>query len=158
MDIKIKTDDNNIFNYCSRAILQQDNKFLIIRVNDAEYYHLPGGHVEVGETSADALIREIKEETNIEIDLGKLLLINEEFYHKNDKEIHSVIFYYLARPKSIVSMENSVHFEQGHTRVNKHELRWVTVDDLASIDLRPAMIKDLLIKGDFKTLSHCISK
>lgn len=154
MDIKIKTDDKKVFNYCSRAIICQDDKFLIMCVDDADYYHLPGGHVEIGETSADALIREIKEEIDIEVDLEKLVFVSEEFYHKKDINHHSVILYYLAKPRNKVSTENKIRMEQGQTKTIKNELRWVTVDDLASIDLRPAMIKDLLVKKDFETLKH----
>lgn len=156
MDVKIKTDDAKIFNYCARAIIQQDDKFLIMNLNDAEYYHLPGGHVEIGESSADALNREIKEEVGIEVNLDKIVLVSEEFYRKLDLDVHSVIFYYLAKPKVRVLTENSVRMEQGRTRVNKIVLRWVTCDELAKIDLRPTFMKDLILKRNFETFKHYV--
>ncbi len=143
-----------VFNYCARAIITQDEKILTIRVNDADYYHLPGGHVEIGETSADALLREIQEETGMEIALDKLVVVHEQFYQKKDGANHSVIFYYLAKPQGKVKTENSVRMEQGRTKMIKNELRWVTRDELKQIDLRPNLIKDLILNNDLNTLKH----
>lgn len=155
MDVKIK-DTAATFNYCARAIIEQDGKILIICVNDAEYYHLPGGHVEIGETSADAVLREIGEEVGFAITLDQLVLVSEQFYTKKDTPNHSLILYYTAKPKTRVSTDNSVRMEPGRTKMIKNELRWVTRDELPSIDLRPASMKDLIIKNDFATLRHLV--
>ncbi|MCQ2381956.1 MAG: NUDIX domain-containing protein [Clostridia bacterium] len=61
MDLKIKNEREE-FHCRSCGVIKQNNKFLIMRVNRSEYYHIPGGHIELGETSKDAVIREIKEE------------------------------------------------------------------------------------------------
>lgn len=155
MDVKIKT-ESMVFNYCARAIIMQDEKILTIRVNDADYYHLPGGHVEIGETSEHAVIREIQEETGMEITLEKLVAVQEQFYQKKDSANHSVIFYYLAKPKGKVKAENSIRMEQGRTKMIKNELRWVTRDELKQMDLRPQSIKDLILNDDFGTLQHLV--
>lgn len=155
MDVKIKN-ETMIFNYCVRAIIEQDEKILILCVNDADYYHLPGGHVEIGETSAQALLREIQEEVGIEVTLEKSVIVNEQFYNKKDTNNHSVIIYYLAKPKDKIKTQNSVRIEQGRTKMIKNELRWVTRDELKNIDLRPTLIKDLIMKNEFNTLQHII--
>lgn len=86
MDVKIKTPDM-IFNYCARAIIQQDQKILIMRVNDADYYHLPGGHVAIGETTQMTVVREVQEETGLTIDTKKLVVVHEGFYEKKGTPI-----------------------------------------------------------------------
>ena len=153
MDVKIKNDTMN-FHYCTRAIIEQDEKVLIICVNDEGFYHLPGGHVEIGETSENALLREIKEEVGFEIVIKKIVAVNEEFYNNKDSAHHSLTFYYLANPKNKVKTEDSIRMEQGRTKMFKNELRWVTRDELINIDLRTDLIKDMIVKNKFDTLKH----
>ncbi len=42
-------------------------------------WHIPGGHIRFGETFEQALIREVKEETGLDIKKGKILWIEENF-------------------------------------------------------------------------------
>ena len=59
----------------SRALILDNNKILLIhRFKDGrEYFVLPGGHIEEGESEEEALIREIKEETNFATQIDKHL-------------------------------------------------------------------------------------
>lgn len=155
MDVKIKT-NKTIFNYCARAIIKQDEKILLICVNDAPYYHLPGGHIEVGESSEAAVIREIQEEVGIEVALQKLVLMNEQFYNKDGIDNHSLVLYYLAKPQNNISTQSSVRMEEGPTKIIKNELRWVTYEELKDIDLRPLLVKNLILHNDLENLRHVI--
>lgn len=74
-----------------RAVIINDNKLLvffrrkIVDGNEITYYAIPGGHVEDGETLEDTVIRELKEEMNLDINicgyLGKLVVDNQEEYY-----------------------------------------------------------------------------
>ena len=55
------------------GVLVRDGKLLVQRDRDGSEYALPGGHVKIGETTADGLVREYKEETGADIKVGKLL-------------------------------------------------------------------------------------
>ncbi len=61
----------------SYVVLKNDNKILLARRYQTGYedgkYSLPAGHVEEGETFTEALVREIKEEINIDIDSSDVL-------------------------------------------------------------------------------------
>ncbi|MBQ6547045.1 MAG: alpha/beta fold hydrolase [Bacilli bacterium] len=56
---------------CGAVVIKKENdgiKFLIIRQHD-DCWHFPKGHVEEGETEEETAIREIKEETNIDVEI-----------------------------------------------------------------------------------------
>lgn len=50
-----------------RAIIRVDDKILVCHKKGKEYYFLPGGHVEFGESSEYALRRELQEELDLKI-------------------------------------------------------------------------------------------
>lgn len=63
-------------------LISADNKLLLGKKSqDGTYpncWHLPGGGVKVGETLEQALIREVKEETGLDISREQLALVDEE--------------------------------------------------------------------------------
>ena len=52
------------------AIVVEDGKVLLVKHN-AGHWDFPKGHVEEGETEIETAIREVKEETNIDIKIEK---------------------------------------------------------------------------------------
>lgn len=60
-------------------------------------YTVPGGHVELGETCEDALVREIKEEVGLDIKVDELLSIQQVIYPSEFwKKAHFIFFDYLC--------------------------------------------------------------
>jgi len=58
------------------AVILKENKIVLIKRRNApfkEYYALPGGFVDYGERTEDAVIREVKEETGLKTKIEKLL-------------------------------------------------------------------------------------
>ncbi len=76
------------------GLLKKNNKILFVkhRKNDEEYYLLPGGGVDYGESFEVALKREYFEEVNIDISLGKMLFISEAIAPDQSKHIVNVYF------------------------------------------------------------------
>lgn len=52
------------------------NEILLVKHRDKEVWTIPGGQVEIGENLVDALIREIKEESGIDVSVNKLVCIS----------------------------------------------------------------------------------
>ena len=74
-------------------IKNENNEILIVKRNpksrtDPETWELPGGKVEKGEFFTDALIREIKEETNLDVNVGDFAeAIQNDYSHKRTVQI-----------------------------------------------------------------------
>ena len=75
-------------------------------------YQFPGGHLEDGETLEECLLREIEEETGIEIKDAKLkpfekITYYNKNYHKSGKNRKNEIYYYIINTDANFDMNNS---------------------------------------------------
>jgi hypothetical protein len=64
----------------ANALMIRDGKALLVVFSggtEREHYNFPGGGVELGETLEEAVIREVKEETSLDIFVERLLLVVE---------------------------------------------------------------------------------
>jgi 8-oxo-dGTP diphosphatase len=92
--------ENQIPRLGSAVLVEKDGKFLLGKRNKKNAFGLwviPGGKVRYGETIKEAAIREIKEETNLDIELVKYLGHEEIINLKGD--YHTIVFFHLAKPK-----------------------------------------------------------
>lgn len=84
----------------SAVLVINDGKFLLAERNKENYngyWIIPGGGVKFGETIQDAAIREIKEETNLDVEIIKQIGYKEVINVPGN--YHSIVFFYLAKPK-----------------------------------------------------------
>lgn len=73
----------------------QDNKVLLTKREDFEVWCLPGGGVEDGESLAEGAIREVKEETSLDVELTRLVGVYSRM-GGGMHDVHAVL--YAARP------------------------------------------------------------
>lgn len=72
-------------------------KVLMVRNkgDNSSYITLPGGAVEEGETLEEAAIREVKEETGVDVKIDGLFSISEAFFE--EKGHHAVFFTFIGK-------------------------------------------------------------
>lgn len=158
MDLKIKTDLQE-FHGRTCGIIKQQDYFLIMRVNKTPYYHIPGGHIEIGEDSKEAVIREIKEEIGCNVKDAKLFAIQENFWERKGKQCHGIEFYYVIEPEPQLSIKDYERIENDKGEDKLLEFKWVKSEELLNVDLRPESIKKLLVNGEYNnTLIHLVER
>ncbi|SMO86861.1 NUDIX domain-containing protein [Melghirimyces algeriensis] len=82
-------------------ILNDENQVLLQKRADVGLWGIPSGHVEIGETVSEAAIREVKEETNLDIRIKKLIGVysnpdSQVFVYPNGKTVHFITTCFLA--------------------------------------------------------------
>lgn len=130
------------------VVLVKDGKILLIkqRKDDKEYWLVPGGGIDYGEKIKDCAKREIKEETNLDIELKQFLFTYESI--NTDKGKHVLNFFFLAE---ILSGELKLGKEE-----NLVDLKFFEFEKLKEIKLYPDIV-DYLMKvknNNFKPLDR----
>ena len=90
----------------SRGVCVCDGRLLLCRAKGGSTTYLPGGHIEFGETGREALIREMVEETGLEVKTGRFLGVVENSFMQHGKphaEINLVYEMTLADPGAAVA-------------------------------------------------------
>lgn len=83
------------------GLLVQDDKVLVVKTYSGNW-ELPGGGCEDGETLTQTVRRELKEETNIDVEVGHMVYVRESFYHSpSGKTYHSVQCFFLVATTDI---------------------------------------------------------
>ncbi len=124
----------------SRVIIIHNEKILLIHriKNDKEYYVLPGGAIESGETPEEAAIREVKEETNLDVEIGQLLWKFREDYN-------NTYGYYFIAKKFGGNLKLGGPEAKKQSKNNKYILEWTSLKKMNRITLYPEKIKDNII-------------
>jgi ADP-ribose pyrophosphatase YjhB (NUDIX family) len=62
-------DFSRLTHFTASVLIVDNNKLLLLKQNRSKFWLLPGGHIEDGELPHEAVIREVKEETNLDIEI-----------------------------------------------------------------------------------------
>jgi len=82
-----------IVNKEGRILLTKSHKWF-------DKYTLPGGHIEVGETMRQAVIREVKEEVGLDVEVAEMLLMQEAIFAGEFwKRKHFIFFDFLCKSR-----------------------------------------------------------
>jgi len=123
VELKMKIGKDYIGVGCGAFILNENNELLLQQRNKAPekgYWSIPGGKVELFEKIEDAVKREIKEETDVDIEVIKLLGICDHIV--DNEQVHWVSPSYLCK---IVAGNPRIIEPQKHS-----DMKWFSLDEL----------------------------
>ena len=158
-DILFKTEDR-IFSYRVGGLLLHEGKALLQRVAGEEGYAFIGGHVAFGETAAETLAREFKEEIGADVTVERLFLINENFFPWGDCPCHQINLNYLVSLKDPTQIPLDRDFkaldELGNERIEL-DMCWVPLEEIPKIQVYPPNAREYIISPP-EGIAHFVYK
>ncbi|MGH9117245.1 MAG: NUDIX hydrolase [Acidimicrobiales bacterium] len=124
---------NSVVPSVTAVVRNGNGELLLIHKSDNNLWALPGGGHDAGESITDTVVREVKEETGIDVEVIDLVGIYTDPRHVmayDDGEVRqqfSLCFH--ARP-----IGGSIH-----TSAESKEVRWVRIEELDQLDIHPSM-------------------
>jgi ADP-ribose pyrophosphatase YjhB (NUDIX family) len=125
---------NSIAVAVSAFIQDDEGRILMIRRTDNDLYSIPGGQLEIGETLAQAAVREVREETGIECEVTGVIGL-----YSNPNHL-------IAYDDGEVRQEFSICFRAtpagGKVRTSSEskEVMWVTPGDIDKLSMHPSIL------------------
>jgi ADP-ribose pyrophosphatase YjhB (NUDIX family) len=110
-----------------------------------EYYVIPGGTVEPSEEIEEAVVREMKEETDVNVKVERLFF---EMEDKNPRGRDRKHYYYICtylsgEPKLREDSEEAEEMKQG---IHFYKPMWVELEKVKDLTLFPAFIKEKILE------------
>lgn len=99
----------------ARGVAIADGRILLCKAKGGSSTYLPGGHIELGESSREALVREMKEETGLDVETGRFLgAVENSFVQKGKRHSEINLVYEMKLPpeaKEVRALEDWIEFE-----------------------------------------------
>ena len=126
-------------------VFNNKNELLLNLRSDTNTWGIPGGSKELKETLEECAIRELKEETNINVNDLELITVlsGKEYYFKypNEDELDCVIALY-----KVLNYEGKLNINDGESK----QLKFFSLDNLPELESRAKAIIDKIKNGIIK--------
>jgi len=127
------------FNYRVGAVIIHDGKVLLMRNPEAPYLYSVGGRVRYNETTEEAVVREVLEETGVKMTVDRAVFFQEQFFNEEvtGEHVHGVAVYYLMRDSADLG---NLRCRSVTERGVSEELVWIPMDELEKHYIVPVSV------------------
>lgn len=134
------------FQLRAAAVFVWNEQVLLHRLEQDEFWALPGGRVEPGEDAATTVVREMREELEEDVRCGSLAFAVENFFEFRGQPNHEIGLYFHASFSADSSLLDASRAHFGREGRHTLEFRWFPLSALASVDVRPSFLKEALAR------------
>lgn len=109
------------------GVIIKDDKILLSPQRDG--YDFPGGGMELQETIEDCLLREVKEETGLTVNMREIVNVESDFFYQLDRREawNRILMYYCcANPRGTISTDGFDKAEKDYVR----KAEWINIADI----------------------------
>ncbi len=132
----------------ARGIIIHQNQILLNNFGKGEYYNIPGGGVEPGETIRQAVKREVLEESGLDVSVGEMIFTLEYEPHHSDflygeRPQLSLVFACELIGNAEIQPPTIPDFDPKRPEI-KSQAQWVPIDQLEQIHYLPYIHESLM--------------
>lgn len=155
MDISVKLQDDYRLNIRAAAIITHNNKILMHKDVNSDYYALLGGRVELGEDSTQTIKREILEEMGKEIEIKGYAATIENFFEGDEYKTHEIQFVYKAEfvNEEDKELQKTIKNIEGKDYL---QYEWLDLSRISEYPIKPQVVKEMLKEDSYPV--HKINK
>jgi len=133
-------EDQFVFSSRVSGVLVYDGQVLVQCPLGTTEHAFIGGHVALGETQAEALVREFMEEIHAPVTPTKLLAVGEVFFPWGKRPCHQIGLYYKVELDDLTAIPLTGSFlgydELGGERIDL-EYKWIPLAELPGLEIYP---------------------
>jgi 8-oxo-dGTP pyrophosphatase MutT (NUDIX family) len=127
------------------AVILHEGHVLLGGEPDIPLWTLPGGGIDLLESSHEALEREMREELGVGVRIERLLWATELFFEREGKAHHEIGFYFLVVPLDAPHLfDLGREFPAVEGGPNPVTLRWFRLEDIEHLALYPKFLRTAL--------------
>lgn len=146
-DLSVMIDDIKL-NIRVGAIIKYQNKILVEKNKNVDFYVVPGGRLKSLEDSQTALIRELKEELGIDFkqEEFKLKSFIENFFTFDNHKYHELYFLYE------VTLQNEYNLQDGMQNLDNIDTNYYlfSFEEFKQHKILPEKLKEIIENNEFK--------
>ena len=131
------------FNFRVGAIIECENKVLLQKSESIDFYRLPGGRVKIGESTLEAIQRELEEEIGLKETNYELNHVSENFFNWEGKEVHELYFMYKIKLEPTHPLFQKNEFPSDNPQETNC---WINKDVAKNLYCLPVITNQVIIK------------
>ena len=143
MDVTYQSGEGR-FNFRVAALFFFENKLLVMKDEQSPYYYLPGGRVKLHETTEDAILREVREELELQVSVERLVWVVESFFVEDvsKEKFHELGFYYTIDFSKTDLLRRGKAFTLHEGGSHDLEFSWVDRKEIKNLYFYPAFLRE----------------